>query len=434
MSVKSAAYNIAVKVFQLMTQVGLAYFTNRVLAPEGRGLVAAASTWHMLLFTIGYLSIPVAIYNLFGSRKSQESAFAGNALIAGIGLGLVTAGIAWICFKYFPNWFENIPDSFFLLILIGIPLYMIQQFHLAVLQMMGHLKEYNFSFLLTTLVNILLTGLALWMQEYDAYRAMWILLLNWIITLLYTSITLWSKGNKNWTVDLPLLRTLLLTGIVAHFASIVTLAAQRLDLIMVNNILGQREAGIYFLAIMLTGTLTIIPSAVQSVLYPKLAAAGEAEGTGMTIRVARITLLIMVFACLAMAVMAWPAVRIVGGLPFMEAVPLILIMLPGVALYSVPVVLAGLWNSRGIFRLLNLSSVLMFAFIIGTDYLLISSFGLKGAAFAALSISSFSLAVHLFFLKTVAGIKNPLKEILPGTADFRFLWDLVKSAQAKFIP
>ena len=432
MSVKSAAYNIAVKVFQLLTQVGLAYFTNRVLAPEGRGLVAAASTWHMLLFTAGYLSIPVAIYNLFGTRRDQESAFAGNALLAGLSLGIITALFAWLAFQFFPQWFENIPSSFFMLILIGIPIYMIQQYHLAVLQMMGHLKEYNFSFLLTTLINILFTGLALIVQQYDAYIAMSILLINWILTLLYTSITLWIKGSKRWTIDKDLFIKMLTTGLVAHFASIVTLAAQRLDLIMVNNILGQREAGIYFLAIMLTGTLTIIPSAVQSVLYPKLAEAGIQDGTSMTVRIARITFLIMILACTALAVMAWPAVRIVGGLPFMEAVPLILIMLPGVALYSIPVVLAGLWNSRGIFRLLNLSSILMFAFIIAADYFLISLTGLIGAAISALSISGFSLALHLYFLKTVAGIQNPIQAILPGKEDILFLWNLAKSGISKF--
>jgi len=269
-------------------------------------------------------------------------------------------------------------------------------------------------------------------QQYDAYIAMSILLINWILTLLYTSITLWIKGSKRWTIDKDLFFKMLTTGLVAHFASIVTLAAQRLDLIMVNNILGQREAGIYFLAIMLTGTLTIIPSAVQSVLYPKLAEAGIQDGTSMTVRIARITFLIMILACAALAVMAWPAVRIVGGLPFMEAVPLILIMLPGVALYSIPVVLAGLWNSRGIFRLLNLSSILMFAFIIAADYFLISLIGLTGAAISALSISGFSLALHLYFLKTVAGIQNPIQAILPGKEDILFLWNLAKSGISKF--
>lgn len=413
-----------------MAQVGLAYYTNRILAPEGRGLVAAASTWHMLLYTIGYLSIPIAVYNLFGTRREQQQSFAGNALIAGLLLGLLTALGAWAAFRLFPEWFENIPDSFFLLILAGIPLYMIQQFHLAILQMMGHLKEYNFSFLLTTLLNILLTGGAILVQQYDAYIAIWILLGNWLLTLLYTSGMLWKYSPGTWKFDIPLLWKMLVTGLVAHFASIVTLAAQRLDLIMVNNILGQREAGIYFLAIMLTGTLTIIPSAVQSVLYPKLAEAGLGQGAPLTFRVARITFLIMLIACAGLALMAWPAVRIVGGKPFLEAVPLIWIMLPGVALYSIPVVLAGLWNSMGIFKMLNLTSILMFAFIIGADYAFISWYGLEGAAVAALSIAGFSCLLHAVFVK-IAANANPFTQLIPSLEDIRFLIRLGVNAGKK---
>jgi O-antigen/teichoic acid export membrane protein len=433
MSVKSAVYNIAVKVFQLMAQVGLAYFTNRILAPEGRGLVAAASTWHMMLYTIGYVSIPIAVYNLFGNRKEQQSAFAGNALLAGLLLGILTSLAAWILFYLFPGWFENIPETFFILIIAGIPLYMIQQFHLSILQMMGHLKEYNFSFLLTTLLNIVLTGLAILMQQYNAYIAIWILLGNWALTLIYTSGMLWKYSTHAWRTDFSLLGKMLATGLVAHFASIVTLAAQRLDLIMVNNILGQREAGIYFLAIMLTGTLTIIPSAVQSVLYPRLAETGLAQGATLTFRVARLTFLIMLLACGALAILTWPAVRIVGGKSFMEAVPLIWIMLPGVALYSIPVVLAGLWNSMGIFKLLNITSILMFGFIIVADYSLISRFGLEGAAVAACSISIFAFMLHAVFVK-IAAKANPFFELMPKLEDVKFLTNIALNALKKIRP
>jgi O-antigen/teichoic acid export membrane protein len=421
MSVKSAISNIGVKVFQLSSQVALAYFTNRVLAPEGRGLVASLSTWHMLLFTVGYLSVPIAIYNLYAGNKEKRAAFAGNALLAGLALGITTALLAWGAFQMFPVWFENMPESLFMLILIGIPLFMVQQFHLSVLQIMGHLDVYNFSFLFTTIVNILLTGLALVMQAYNVEFAIWILLSTWVITLLYTSGQLLRRLDYKWSFDSVLLKRMLHTGYIAHFASIVTLAAQRLDLIMVNSILGQREAGIYFLAIMLTGTLTIIPSAIQSILYPMLAESEKGNTIAISTRMARMTFLIMLIACAGMALIAWPAVRFVGGIAFMEAVPLIYIMLPGVVLYAVPVVLAGLWNSMGIFKLLNLSSVVLLCIIVAADYFFISWFGLVGAACSAFTVAFAAFMIHLFFLKTAANIQMPLTAVLPGKADFRLL-------------
>lgn len=421
MSVKSAVSNIGVKVFQLISQVALAYFTNRVLAPEGRGLVASLSTWHMLLFTVGYLSLPIAVYNLYAGNKEKSEAFAGNALIAGLALGLMTVALAWGAFQVFPVWFDNIPESLFLIILVGIPIFMVQQFHLSVLQIMGHLDVYNFSFLFTTIVNILLTGLALVMQSYNVEYAVWILLSTWIITFLYTSGQLFKRLNYKWSFDALLLRRMLKTGFVAHFASIVTLAAQRLDLIMVNSILGQREAGIYFLAIMLTGTMTIIPSAIQSILYPMLAEAEKGDTVAISTRLARMTFLIMMLACLGMAILAWPAVRFVGGTAFMEAVPLILIMLPGVVLYSVPVVLAGLWNSMGIFKMLNLSSIFLLIIIVSADYFMISWFGLWGAAMSAFTVAFSAFLIHLYFLRTAAGINSPLAVVLPGKEDIKML-------------
>jgi len=106
-----------------------------------------------------------------------------------------------------------------------------------------------------------------------------------------------------------------------------------------------------------------------------------------------------------------PLVYIVGGKNFAEAIPLFRYFLPGIVFYSIPMVLATQWNIVGIFRQVNIVSLLVLLASVMCNIILVPAWGITGGAVTFLIIAIMAFCIHIWFVQRILG-HTPLSEII----------------------
>src|SRR4051794_11717677 len=120
---KAITLTSAAKAYWILGAMIATVITARFLGPQGRGVIAAASSWVALFVTFGHLSLQHVVVYLLGpsDRERNLPVVAGSVMavtagmaLAGWGvaamLGLVTHGVA----------FEHIPISALLVAFAGL--------------------------------------------------------------------------------------------------------------------------------------------------------------------------------------------------------------------------------------------------------------------------------------------------------------------------
>lgn len=156
---------------------------------------------------------------------------------------------------------------------------------------------------------------------------------------------------------------------------------------MINMYLDEVQTGIYFLALMVSSTFFILPSVVQTVLYPKL---NTISGNGVLyfFKASRIIAFIMFILVLLTVLFADYIVLVLGG---KESVTILRILLLS-TLFMIPsIIMSPLWVKNNYFKHLNFIAVSSVFVAILLNIIFIPRYGIIGAA-----ISTLFVYVYLF--------------------------------------
>ncbi len=214
-------------------------------------------------------------------------------------------------------------------------------------------------------------------------------------------------------------------GIKAHMASVATFFASNVDILMINSMLGQSEAGIYFLAVMINRILLIIPRSVQTIFYHHVSTDKKEKVQEDLFQATRITVFFMIIGGLILGLFSKLLVFILGGEKFYEATYVLWVLLPGFVFLSVPMILATMWNSMGIFKYLNIFTTIMIVLVILLNYIFIPILGLYGAALGTVLTYVYLFIVHLMFVRKFLNEKNILKVILINKKDLTLIKTMI---------
>jgi O-antigen/teichoic acid export membrane protein len=190
------------------------------------------------------------------------------------------------------------------------------------------------------------------------------------------------------------LREALRYGFRADAANLAWFLHNRADMFFVGYLAGPAALGYYATAVGLVEKLNMPPSAVGTVLFPKIAAATGEDARRLTPVACRHTLSLTMLLCLGLALLAWPLIYVLFGTPFLPAVPLLWLLLPGVLSLSVGRLLSADLNGRGLPGSVARINIAMALVNMALNLWWIPIWGAAGSA-AASSIS-YSAAVFLF--------------------------------------
>ncbi len=393
--------------------IGFGFVTSvliaRTLGPEGRGMFAMA-------VTIGVLGVQLTNLGLHGANTyyvardtNLLSALLGNSLIVSFTLGTIISLLAGLFFWIYPS-LAPIHGTLLLMALAWTPLGLAYLLFQSLLLGVDNVRTYNRIELATKLFYFGLLGVIILSNQVTPEVVFGGTLLALFVRFAWSYFSLSAKINHAVSCSVNLFRKSMRYGVKSYFGSLFSFFLLKIDLLMINNMLGTKEAGYYDIAINLAELVFILPEIVAIILFPKLCA------TKTTIekwKIARQTGFwlagIMLVICGLAALFAEPAIEILFGSPFLPSLLPFLILIVCKYVLTLNLIFNNFvvsihipWTSIPFSFCLVVSNIIL-------NLIMIERFGMVGAAWAT-TISFGMLALFNMFYSYKYLISNKVPD------------------------
>lgn len=371
----------------------------RVFGPEGNGAYTIALLLPTLLASFLNLGIAPANVYYLGSRQvsplvAWQSSLKLYTSIVVIGLAIGTT----VLLLFGESWFPGIPTSLLWVALLIFPVSLLLSLVSSLFQGLQRFGQFNIVLLLQPLLTLVII-VALLLMKIQGIA--WLLLAYLIATLVTLCVSL--KVLK------PLLvidcdqqfsgyrKAVLSYGYKAHLSNILTFVNYKADIFLVNLIIGPAAAGSYVVAVQISERLWLLSQAVSTVLLPRLSELSDDEDKrkALTSLVARWVLLVTFVGSICVAIIAFPVIKLVFGIAFLDAVAPLLWLLPGVVFMAGSRILANDIAARGRPELNMYASCVVVVINIAGNLALIPKYGIAGAAIATSTAYAINFIMRL---------------------------------------
>ncbi len=381
--------------------VGTSVITARMLGPHDRGLYQLLTLLPITLSNFVKLGIPQANVYFMRRRGASGSDVASHSLWLALGLG---GGLALACYLargwLLVHFLRGAPPITVVPVLLLLPFVLLQAFFSAVLQAEERFREYNFQQVAPTVLGLVGMAIALvWLRTGLAGAIV-------IQTLVVVGVTVWLALRVHRTAPLrltwrpELARDMMTFGSKSYLQTLASTLHFRIDQYMIGFLLDPVQVGFYAVATNLALLLLRISDATGTVLYPRLAAAGERDAHAQTSAVCRHTLFITVLVALGYELFGGLAIRLLFGERYAAAVLPMRLMLPGIVMISLYLILTRNFTSRNRQEVNIVAAGAALAINVGLNWVLIPRWGIAGAAVStAVSYSTAALILLVVFAR-----------------------------------
>lgn len=366
----------------------------RLLGPEGRGELAAIQLWGTTLGTVAMVGMPEALAYLC-ARDPEK---AGRYTVGAVAIALVTSipfvvlallGMPALLSAQSPSvvW----AASWYLLFiplsaLLGIPYHPLRG-----LERFGH---WNVLRLLPAVLWLILLCMA-WLGNWrdpkllaGCYLAGLTLLLIPVFTVVRQTI------GGPYRFSLQDQHELFAYGIPAMLASVPQMLKMRVDQIAIAAVLPPTQLGLYVVAVAWSSAVQPLTGALGSVLLPRVARPKDrSQQEKFFLQGVRVTVIVAFALALLIGALTPRAIELLFGKAFGEAAFVAVVLLVAASIAGVNAVvedgLRGLGDAKSIVSAEGLGALAN----AGVLALMIVSFGILGAAVAALAGSAVTLAL-----------------------------------------
>jgi O-antigen/teichoic acid export membrane protein len=415
--------------------LGLSITLARVLGPEGNGQYAMVILLPTLLATFFNLGIaPSNVYHIASEKVKPRDAFKTTfgfwTFLSTIG---IIIGIA-IIFAQSSNWFPGVPSYLLWIGIVAYPIALFQQLLGSFFQGLQDFKKYNSVLLVPPGLTLLLAIVLVVFLEMGVWGALISFIVGHFLGLLVTFFLLKPHIDKDSanTKSRNYAKDCIKYGYKAHLSNIITFVNYRADIFLVNFFLNPAATGIYVVAVQIAERLWTLSSSVSTVILPRLSelSKDELKRKNLTPLVARWVLLVSAVGAIFMALLAPNIIPLLYGNEYLDAIGVLLWLLPGIIFGSMFKILGNDIAARGKPEINLYISVFTVTINIVANIILIPNFGIKGAAFATTLSYSFDAIIKLFVYSYIS--KNPWwAPILFNQEDKRLFYEgfsLIKKA------
>jgi len=391
------AHTSGAKIYSLLIGILTLSLTARLLGPEGRGQVAAITTWVSMFSTFAYLSLgQVALHRMADDRTRQRF---GHMLGSLILLTLVLTLAGWLValgmYGYNPEGaFKGLPAWALLIGFLALPFMIWEQYGSSLLMGLERVRTYN----KYQVIGRTLSALALFAivggLGWGVSGAMSASLLGQVIVALGGVAFLFQfarSENLSCRPDKDEIRALLAGGAKLHLNAIGTFFFTSANVLILNSYHGAEQTGYFQLATQLLGILMIVSQSASMVIFGKVTTLGPngawPENRKLLIQ---ITMGMVVLGAIAAVLAPW-GISLLAGEKFLPAVEPFRWMLLGLIGMTFSAVMAPQWIGRGYFWQAAALTFLVGSINLTANFWLIPSHGMMGAVFAFLATYMFSI-------------------------------------------
>jgi len=301
----------------------------RWLGPGGQGLFAATGAWIATAAMFGTLGLPAAATAFAAADGRRTAALTANARFTGLVAGCATILLLAAIGSAMPAALGPIPLSLLLLAAVALPFTFGSSQFQALLLGRQRVRAFNFMdalerLLLLSGTVLLLPGLGLGVRGLIALTVVLAVVRHSVYHFLL------RPDTSRLLPDLPLLRQMATFSAKAYVVALLAFLVLRSDLVLINGMLGAHATGLYSVSVQAADFLLVLPGTIGTLLFPRVAAAGNEESALFTAKVCRHAVLAVGLACLATAAGSWWAIRLIFGEAFLGSAACVWVLLPGV--------------------------------------------------------------------------------------------------------
>lgn len=388
--------------------------TARVLAPAGRGELAAIILWPFFLCFAGTFGLPTALSYHIKKNDRHRSALLGAGLLVGLVMSaLVGVAAAMAMPVLLVNYSQSVIAVTRLLLII-IPASMLMYIAKGVFEATGHFSTSITADLLVPSLTLLTLVILTVLHRLTPFAA------ACAYALAYIPIAIWLFYKMARFIQPTLshlsknVRVLLAYGFSSYGIDLCGTLAIYVDQAFVVNLLNSSALGIYVVALSASRMLNICQASVVMVLLPKAVGMDIDQIVAVTGRAARASLCLTAAMATTLWVLAPIIIRLLYGVHFNESVPILRVLLIEVTIAGAVWVLAQpamAVGRPGVIASLQLVGLLV---TIPLMWLFIPRYGAAGAALALLMSTSARFILILFAFRFVLRTNVPRIWIKPS--------------------
>jgi O-antigen/teichoic acid export membrane protein len=376
----------------LVTSVILA----RCLGPEGRGLYAVAATIGAIGVQFGNLGLH-ASHTFYAARdRKLLPALLGNTFVVTFGFGGLIAVVAWIIFSQWPH-LAPVQQKLLGLSLAYIPFglgYMLLQNLLLGIQ---KIRSYNVVEVINKTLVIILIGFAIIFGVVNVETVFSTTLIASGVCLVLMVWVIRTFLSRFPMPSLEIFKSNIRYGIKVYLTDFFAFAALRMNLLIVQYMLGAEDVGYYSIAVALTDMIYIFPMVVATLLFPRLSAMDNYEKKWkLTLKITYAVAFQMAAVCALIALFAKPLIIVLYGKSFIPSIPLFYLSLISIYFLSIQGVLVKYMASCGYPSTIMWTWFSVLVMSLPLNILFISVRGLPGAMYASI-VMNFILMLQIIY-------------------------------------
>ncbi len=387
------------RVAALLVGIASSVIVARALGPIGKGEYTLIVLIPTLLQFIGGLGLDHAITYRVARQKGRARSIALTLSLATLSLGvalvIVYAGVAAL-----PPYRAYLDaagiDPLLIWLLVGLlPFTLAYQSVLAAIIGLEWYRAYNAASLVSPIVNLVALIALVVLFAGGVMGAVAAAATASSIGLLVAGTIFFRNAPGEMAIAPGEVREAVSYGMRVHVANVAWFVHYRADMFLVGFIAGPGSLGYYATAVGLAEKLYLAPSAVGTVLFPRVAASDDRGGGAkeLTPRACRHTFWLTLALGAALAAIARPLIVALFGARFLPSASPLWLLIPGVVSLSVGRLLSADLNGRGLPGTVARANLSMAVANVALNLWWIPIWGIMGAA-AATSLS-YSAAVLL---------------------------------------
>ena len=340
----SVFLTLGTKVLVLALSVAGTVLVARALGPSGRGAIAVALSFALLLVQLGSLGLQTANPYFAAREPRYVGKIVLNTLWAAAAIGAVLVFVMFVVKARFPGALRGLDWLDVIVAAAALPALLAMQLLQSVFLAEGRMREYNGIELAGSVAGFIGLTVGLTVLHVGVLGALVVLVgSNWGMAVAFLVLQRHQISHFEGP-DVELFWRMLKYGFRIYVTTCVAFCIGRINLLLVNFDLGSTQAGLYVVGVAIGESLHLLPTIVPLILLPRIARGATFERSAGVFRV-----LSVMFGglCLLTVPLAGPVIHLLYGSRFVGAAEIYYWMLPGIFCYGMTNVLSYHFAGRG---------------------------------------------------------------------------------------
>ncbi len=380
---ENSSWMFAEQILRLIAGLLVGIWVARYLGPEQFGVFSYALAFVAIFGSIAKLGLDGIIVRDLVLDPDMRDVYLGTAFWLKFFGALFTLGVVTLTTFFASN--DSVTNLYIFIIASGI---IFQSFE--VVEFYFQSKVLNKFVSLCKISQLLLSSLLKLYFVFTGADLLWFVLVTLVDQIMlgiafYIAYRYQKLPGIYWKFDLQIAIKLLKQSWPVILSSLCTIIYMRIDQIMLNEILGSRDVGVYSAAVRLSEVWYIIPVIISSSLFPAIVGAKKVSEEFYYARLQRFftfTVWLAIVITLAMTLVSNWLVTFLYGEAYSEAGNVLLIQIWALVFVFLGVASGKWYLTEGFFKLAFYRTLLAVAVNIILNYMLIPIYGINGAATA----------------------------------------------------